>query len=90
MAPRCEFKDFFSITDPAPASRQNLTIYPRVSELVNASADRASRLARESRALYRVVPSKRKMFYVGNELDYCSARFLNPDFSRISKNKNIL
>ena len=30
------------------------------------------------------------MFYVGYEPDYCSARFLNPDFSRISKNKNIL
>ena len=90
MPPRCEFEDFFSITDPAPSSRQNLTIYPRVSELVTASADRASRLARESRALHRVVPLNRKMFYVGDEPDYCSARFLNPDFSRISKNKNIL
>ena len=30
------------------------------------------------------------MFYVGDEPDYCSARFLNPDFSLISKNKNIL
>ena len=30
------------------------------------------------------------MFYVGDDPDYCSARFLNPDFSRISKSKNIL
>ena len=30
------------------------------------------------------------MFYVGDEPDYCSALFLNPDFSRISKTKNIL
>ena len=81
---------FFSINDPAPSTKQNLKVYPRVAELVNASADRASRLARESRALHRVVPLKRKMFYVGDEPDYCSARFLNPDFSCISKTKNIL
>ena len=48
------------------------------------------RLARESRASHRVVPLKRKMFYVGDQLDYWAARFLNPDFSRISENKNIL
>ena len=30
------------------------------------------------------------MFYVGDDPDYCSARFLNPDFARISKSKNIL
>ena len=57
---------------------------------MNASADRASRLARESRALHRVVPLKRKMFYVGDQPDYCAARFLNLDFSWISKNRNIL
>ena len=90
LPPRCEFEDFFSITDPAPTSRQNITIYPRVSELVDASANRASRLARESRASHRVVPLKRKMFYVGDQPDYCAARFLNLDFSPISKNKNIL
>ena len=38
LPPRCEFEDFFPITDPAPASRQNLTIYPRVSELVGAES----------------------------------------------------
>ena len=87
---RCEFEDFFSINDPAPSTKQNLKVYLRVAELVSASADRASHLARESRALHRVVPLKRKMFYVGDEPDYCSARFLNPDFSRILKTKNIL
>ena len=90
VPPRCEFEDFFSINDPAPSTKQNLKVYPRVAELVSASADRASRVARESRALHWVVPLKRKMFYVGDESDYCSACFLNPDFSHISKTKNIL
>ena len=78
-------KSFFSINDPAPSTRQNLAVYPRVAELVNVSADRASRLPRESWAFHRVVPLKRRMFYVGDVPDYCSARFLNPDFARISK-----
>ena len=90
LPPRCEFEEFFAIPESAPAVRQNLLIYPRVSELADASADRASRLARESRPLHRVVPLKRKMFHIGDQPDYCSAQFLNPDFSRISKNQNIL
>ena len=80
-------RNFFSVNDPAPSTKQNLKVYPRVAELVSASA---SRLARESRALHRVVPLKWNMFYVGDEPDYCSARYLNPDFSRISKTKNIV
>ena len=30
------------------------------------------------------------MFHVGDQPDYCAARFFNPDFSRISKHKTIL
>ena len=86
----CEFEEFFAISESAPVARQILLIYPRVSELVDSSADRASRLARESRPLHRVVPLKRKMFHIGDPPDYCAARFLNPDFCRISKNKTIL
>ena len=66
----CEFENFFAISDSTPASRQNLLLYPRVSELVDSSADRASRLARESRPLQRVVPLKRKMFHIGDQPDY--------------------
>ena len=90
VPPRCEFEEFFSVNDPAPSTKQNLKVYPRVAELVSASADRASRLARESRALHRALPLKRKMFYVGDEPDYCSACYLNPEISRISKTKNIV
>ena len=77
--PRCEFEEFFAVSDPPTASRQNLTVYPRVSEIVDASAERASRLAHESRPLHHVVPLRRKMFYVGDNSDYCNARFVNLD-----------
>ena len=82
-------EDFFSINDPAPSSRQNLKIYPGYRNwLVLARIGPPS--GRDSRALHRVVPLKCKMFYVGDEPDNCSAHFRNPDFSRISKTKNIL
>ena len=87
---RCEFKDYFAVSDPPAATRQNLTVYPRVAELVDSSAERASLLSRESRPLHRVVPLRRKMFYIGDNPDYCNARYINPDFARISKTKNIL
>ena len=82
VPPQCEFEDFFSVSDPAPSTKQNLTVYPMV-------VDRASRLSRESRALHRVVPLKYRMFYVGDDPDYCSARFLNPDFARIKEYSEI-
>ena len=88
--PRCEFEDFFAVADPPSAARHNLTVYSRVAEIVDSSAERASRLARESRLLHRVVSLRRKMFFVGDNPNYCNTRFVNPDFSRISKHKTIL
>ena len=88
--PRCEFEEYFAVSDPPAASRQNLRVYPRVSEIIDASLEKASRLARESKPLHRVVPLRRKIFFVGDDQDFCSARFVNPDFSRISNSKSIL
>ena len=52
--------------------------------------DRALRFAREARPLHRVVPLKRRTFHVGDQPDFCAARFLNPDFSRITIQKTVL
>ena len=90
VPPRCDFESYFSISDPPSASRQFLTVYPRVAEIIDASADRAARLARESRPLHRVVPLRRKLFNVEDRPDFCNARYVNPEFSRISQNKTIL
>ena len=40
--------------------------------------------------MHRVVPLRLKMFFVGDKPNYCNARFVNPDFSRILKHKTIL
>ena len=42
VPPRCEFEDFFAVSDPPSTSRQNLTVDPRVSGIIDSSAERAS------------------------------------------------
>ena len=88
--PRCNFEEYFAISDPPTSSRQNLTVYPRVSEIIDASSNKASRLARESRPLHKVVPLGCKIFFVGDDKDSRNARYVNPEFSRISNSKTIL
>ena len=90
MPPRCEFESFFAVSDAPAASKHYLTVYPRVAEIIDSSSDRAARLARESRPLHRVVPLRRRWFNVGDQPDFSNARYVNPDFSRIAQNKNIL
>ena len=81
----CEFESFFSVSEPQSAAR----IYPRVDELVADTSERASKLACESKPLFKVIPLRRKVFPVSNQPDYSSPCFLNPDFARISNNKSI-
>ena len=90
MPPRCEFEEFFATSEATSSAKSNLVLYPRVNEILESCADRASRFARESKPLYRVVPLKRRTFHVGDQPDFCAARFVNPDFARISKHKTIL
>ena len=88
-----KFVDSRPLTDasaPPALSCQHLSVYPKVSEILDASSKKASRLARESKPLHRVVPLRRKIFNIGDDEDFCAARFVNPDFSHISNSKNIL
>ena len=88
--PPCEFEDYFAVADPPTSARQRLRVYPRVTGILDSSAEKASRLARELKPLHEVVPLRRKTFQVADDQDFRAARFINPDFSRISNSKNIL
>ena len=90
MPPRCEFEEFFATSEASSSAKPKLVLYPQVNEILESCADRASRFARESKPLHRVVPLRRRTFHVGDQPDFCAARFVNPDFSRISKHKTIL
>ena len=88
--PRCEFEEFFSTSEATSSAKPILTLYPRVDEILDSCADRAARYAKESKPLHRVLPFKRKATPVGDRPDFCMARYLNSDFSRISRQKKIL
>ena len=88
--PHCAFEEYFAVSQPPSSARQRLQVYPRVNEILDASTEKASLLARESKPLHKVVPLRRKIFHIADDQDFCAARFVNPDFSRISNSKNIM
>ena len=57
-----------------------MTLYPLVDEILDSYADRATRFAKESKPLHRVLPFKRKATPVGDRPDFCLARYVNTDF----------
>ena len=88
--PRCEFENFFSTSETTPSAKPILNLYPRVNEILDSSADRAAQYARESKPLHRMLPLKRRSVPVGDQPDFCLARLVNPDFSRILRHKKVL
>ena len=88
--PRCEFEEFFSTSEASSSAKPTLTLYPPVSEILDSCTDRAAQFAKESKPLHRVLPFKHKTTLVGDRPDFCVARYLNSDFSRIARQKTIL
>ena len=61
-----------------------------MDEILDSYADRATRFAKESKPLHRVLPFKRKATPVGDRPDFCLARYVNTDFSHMSRQTKIL
>ena len=88
-APRCEYESYFSIADPPEPSRKFMRLYPRVSEIQTTVREYAANLSRESRPLFRMLPSRRRAFSIGDDPEFCKQRFINSDFSRICRSKSV-
>ena len=88
-APHCEYESYFSIVDPPEPSRKFMRLYPRVSEIQTTISEYAANLSRESRPLFRMLPSRRRAFSIGDDPDFCKQRFINSDFSRICRSKSV-
>ena len=82
-APRCEYESYFAVNDPPEPAQKFMRLYPRVSAIQTSVHDYAANLSRESRPLFRVLPSRRRAFSIGDAPDFCRQRFLNSDFARI-------
>ena len=66
-----------------------MKLYPRVSEIQSTSNERAAKLSRESRPLFKILPLRRRAVSIGDDSDYCNKRFLNSDYSRICRSKSV-
>ena len=88
-APWCEYETYFAVVDPPEPARKFMRLYPRVSEIQTQVHDYAANLSRESRPLFRVLPSRRRAFSIGDEPDFCRQRFINSDFARICRSKSV-
>ena len=60
--PRCAFEEYFAVSEPTSSVHQRLWVYPRINEILDASTEKTSRLACESKPLHKVVPLGVKSF----------------------------
>ena len=74
--PRWELGYVFSTSEVTSSAKPIMTLYPRVDEILDSYADRAKRIAKESKPLHRVLPFKRKPTPVGDRPDFCLARYV--------------
>ena len=88
--PRWELGYVFSTLEVTSSAKPIMTLYPRVDEILDSYADRATRFAKESKPLHRVLPFKRKATPVGDRPDFCLARYVNTVFSHMSRQTKIL
>ena len=89
VKPRCEYEEFFSVSDPLEPARKFMKLYPRVLEIQSTSSERAAKLSRESRPLFKILPLRRRAVSIGDDPDFCNQRFLNSDYSRICRSKSV-
>ena len=68
--PRWELWYFFSTSEVTSSVKTIVTLYPRVDEILDSYADRATGFAKESKPLHRVLPFKRKATPVGDRPDF--------------------
>ena len=88
-APRCEYEAYFAVGDPPEPARKFMRLYPRVTEIQSSVHESAENLSRESRPLFRMLPSRRRAVSIGDDPNFCRQRFLNSNFSRICRSRSV-
>ena len=90
VKPRCQYEEFFSVSDPPEPSHKFMNLSPRISEIQPTSSELAARLSSESRPLFKILPLRRRAVSIGNDSVFCDQRFLNSDYSHLCSSKSVL
>ena len=89
LAPRCSFESLFVVSDPPESTRLCFRLYPRVADIIQNTRDCTANLAKRTKPLSSILPKKRRLQSMADELEFASPQVLNPDFSRLTENKTI-
>ena len=81
--PRCEFEGWFGQREYS-ASRPRFRLYPRVGEVESEVAARAGALARRSKPLSQILPSRSSRHAVADLPLYASSLVVNLSFAQLS------
>ena len=76
-APRCGFEAWFGQPE-ATASRQRFRLYPRVAEVQSEVAARSEALARRSKPLSHIIPSRSRQYALADDPVFASSNPVNP------------
>ena len=81
--PRCGFEAWFGQPESA-ASRQRFRLYPRVAEVESEVAARSEALARRSKPLSHIIPTRSRRYAVTDDPLFASSHPVNPSFAHLA------
>ena len=81
-APRCGFEAWFGQPEAA-ASKQRFRMYPRVAEVQDEVAARSESLARRSKPLSRVIPTRARAYALADDAVFASSQPVTSAFAQL-------
>ena len=86
--PRCGFEGWFGQPEPS-ASRSRFRLYPRVAEVESEVAARAEALARRSKPLSQLLPSRSRNYAVADRPLFAASLAVNPSFAQLAGTRTV-
>ena len=85
-APRCRFEAWFGQPEAA-ASKQRFRMYPRVAEVQEEVAARSESLARRSKPLSRVIPTRARAYALADDAVFASSQPVTSAFAQLASSR---
>ena len=81
--PRCGFEAWFGQPE-ATASKHRFRLYPRVAEVQSEVAARSEALARRTKPLSHIIPTRSRQYALADDLLFASSHPVNPSFAQLA------
>ena len=81
--PLCGFEAWLGQPE-ATASKQRFRLYPRVAEVLSEVAARSGALARRTKPLSHIIPTRSRRYSLADDLLFASSHPVNPSFAQLA------